>query len=118
MILSSWNCRGLASKPKKLALRDWIQNSKSETLYLQETLRKGTEVETMLSALLPGWKFSAVDSSGHSGGLAIGYKEGRIKVINQWGMKHVMGLDIISPDLALPIPIVNIYGPCQGREIF
>eukprot|EP00253_Pinus_taeda_P008342 PITA_08342 len=71
----------------------------------------------MISALLPGWKFSAVDSSGHSGGLAIGYKEGRIKVINQWGTKHVMGLEFISPDLALPISIVNIYGPCQGRGI-
>eukprot|EP00253_Pinus_taeda_P033452 PITA_33452 len=72
----------------------------------------------MLSALLPGWKFSAVDSSGHSGGLAIGFKEGRIKVINQWGSKNVMGMEFISPYFALPISIVNIYGPCQGREIF
>jgi len=74
MILSSWNCRGLASKPRKLALRDWILNSKSDIVFLQETLGKGLEVESMLSSLLPGWKFSAVVSSGHSGGLAIGYK--------------------------------------------
>lgn len=118
MILSSWNCRGLASKPKKLALKDWILNSKVDILFLQETLGKATEVETTLKALLPGWTFSAIDSSGHSGGLAIGFKEGRIKVINQWGMKQVMGMEVISPDFIHPISIVNIYGPCQGREIF
>src|SRR5271168_1047525 len=98
MILSSWNCRGLASKPKKLALRDWLLNSKSDILFLQETLGKGSEVESMLKSLLPGWNFSAIDSSGHSGGLAIGFKEGRIKIINQWGTKKVMGMEIISPD--------------------
>lgn len=118
MIMSSWNCRGLASKPKKLALKEWILNSKVDILFLQETLGKATEIESMLKALLPGWSFSAIDSSGHSGGLAIGFKEDRIKVINQWGMKQVMGMEVISPDLSLPISIVNIYGPCQGRETF
>eukprot|EP00253_Pinus_taeda_P010674 PITA_10674 len=116
--MSSWNCRGLASKPKKLALRDWLQNSKSDILFLQETLGKGSEVESMLKSLLPGWSFSAIDSSGHSGGLAIGYREGIIKCINLWGTKHVMGMEVISPDFSSPFLIVNIYGPCQGRELF
>eukprot|EP00253_Pinus_taeda_P013921 PITA_13921 len=116
--MSSWNCRGLASKPKKLALRDWLQNSKSDILFLQETLGKGSEVESMLKSLLPGWSFSAIDSSGHSGGLAIGYREGRIKCINLWGLKHAMGMEVLSPDFPSPFQIVNIYGPCQGRELF
>lgn len=118
MILSSWNSRGLASKPKKLALRDWLLSSKSDIIFLQETLGKGSEVENMLNSLLPGWKFTPIDSSGHSGGLAIGYKEGRIKVMNLWGSKQVMGMEIISPYFSLPFLIVNIYGPCQGRESF
>lgn len=118
MILSSWNCRGLANKPKKLALRDWILNSKSDIVFLQETLGIGSEVEAMLKTLLPGWVFTAIDSSGHSGGLAIGYKEGRIKVINQWGTKQVLGMEILTPVFPLPFSIVNIYGPCQGREAF
>ena len=118
MIFSSWNCRGLASKPKKLALKEWLINSKAEVLFLQETLGKGYEVENMLKSLLPGWSFTAIDSTGHSGGIAIGVKEGRIKVTNQWGTKQVMGMEVLSPDFSLPISIVNIYGPCQGREIF
>eukprot|EP00253_Pinus_taeda_P033133 PITA_33133 len=72
----------------------------------------------MLNSLLPGWKFTAIDSSGHSAGLAIGYKEGRIKVMNLWGSKQVIGMEIFSPDFSLPFLIVNIYGPCQGRESF
>eukprot|EP00253_Pinus_taeda_P035349 PITA_35349 len=116
--MSSWNCRGLASKPKKLALRDWLLNSKSDILFLQETLGKGPEVETMLKSLMPGWSFSAIDSSGHLGGLAIGYREGRIKIINQWGTKHVMAMEVISPDFSHSFLIVNIYGPFQGRETF
>eukprot|EP00253_Pinus_taeda_P029977 PITA_29977 len=67
---------------------------------------------------MPGWSFFAIDSSGHSGGLAIGYREGRIKCINLWGTKHVMGMEVISPDFSSPFLIVNIYGPCQGREFF
>ncbi len=118
MILSSWNCRGLASKPKKLALRDWILNSKADIVFLQETLGKGAEVEPSLKALLPGWIFTAIDSNGHSGGLAFGFKEGRIKVINQWGTKQFLGLEVLSPVFSLPFTIVNIYGPCQGRELF
>lgn len=85
MIITSWNCRGLASKPKKLALREMVMNSKVDVLLLQETLGNGAEVELMLNALLPGWKFSAMDSAGHSGGLVVGYREGRIKIRNQWG---------------------------------
>eukprot|EP00253_Pinus_taeda_P030772 PITA_30772 len=72
----------------------------------------------MLKSLLPGWSFFAIDSSGHSGGLAIGYREGRIKYINLWGTKHVMGMEVISPVFSSPFLIVNIYGPCQGRELF
>eukprot|EP00253_Pinus_taeda_P035564 PITA_35564 len=72
----------------------------------------------MLKTLVPGWVFSAIDSSGHSGSLAIGCKEGRIKVINQWGTKHVLGMEVLTPIFPRPFTILNIYGPCQGRESF
>ena len=64
MILTSWNCRGLASKPKKLALKEWINNSNLDVIFLQETLGRAFEIEAMLKTLLPGWIFSAVDSTG------------------------------------------------------
>eukprot|EP00253_Pinus_taeda_P034952 PITA_34952 len=72
----------------------------------------------MLKSLMPGWTFSAIDSSGHSGGLAIGYREGKIKCINMWGLKNVMGMEVVCPDFSTSFQIVNIYGPCQGRELF
>jgi len=118
MIMSSWNCRGLASKPKKLALKEWLQKSNSDIIFLQETFGKGSEVESCLKSLLPGWFCHAIDSSGHSGGLAIGYREGRIKCLNLWGLRNVMGMEIITPEFPSSFQIVNIYGPCQGREAF
>eukprot|EP00253_Pinus_taeda_P019465 PITA_19465 len=42
----------------------------------------------MLKGLLPGWAFSALDAEGHSGGLAVGFREGRIRVWNLWGMQQ------------------------------
>eukprot|EP00253_Pinus_taeda_P010693 PITA_10693 len=59
-----------------------------------------------------------MDSIGHSGGLAIGYKDGRMKIVNQWGMNHAMGIEIESPEFGFPLVILNIYGPCQGRVNF
>lgn len=29
-----------------------------------------------------------------------------------------MGMEVKSPDFAFPITILNVYGPCQGRELF
>eukprot|EP00253_Pinus_taeda_P018177 PITA_18177 len=118
MILLSWNCRGLASKPKKLALKEMVMSSKPDFILLQETLGKSIEIEIALMSLLPGWRFTALDSVGHSGGLGIGYREGRVRILNQWGMEHAMGTEIRSSDFGFPLTILNIYGPCQGRMNF
>eukprot|EP00253_Pinus_taeda_P022843 PITA_22843 len=72
----------------------------------------------MLNSLLPGWVFIALDSSGHSGGLAIGFKESRVKILNHWGLKNVLGMEVLSPDFPFPLTIVNVYGPCQSRDSF
>eukprot|EP00253_Pinus_taeda_P029650 PITA_29650 len=93
-------------------------NSKTDILFLQETLGRGVEVETALTALMPGWRFFAIDSEGHSGGLAIGYKEGRIKVSNLWGMKQAMGMEVQSSENDFSFTICNVYGPCQDRVSF
>eukprot|EP00253_Pinus_taeda_P011881 PITA_11881 len=72
----------------------------------------------MLNSLLPGWVFIASDASSHSGGLAIGYKECRVKILNHWGLKNVLGLEVLSPYFPFPLTIVNVYGPCQSRDSF
>lgn len=82
MIVISWNCRGLACKPKKLALKELVQCYNLEVIMLQETLGLSSKLVSPLGSTLPGWHFQALDSSGHSGGLVIGFKEGRMKLIN------------------------------------
>eukprot|EP00253_Pinus_taeda_P014508 PITA_14508 len=72
----------------------------------------------MLNSLLPGWAFTALDASGHSGGLAIGIKECRVKILSHWGLKNVLGMEVLSPDFPIPLTIVNVYGPCQSRVSF
>jgi len=57
MIFLSCNCRGLASKPKKLALKEIVHRYNPDVLLLQETLGRGEEVTKVLSTLLPGWNF-------------------------------------------------------------
>eukprot|EP00253_Pinus_taeda_P036400 PITA_36400 len=118
MILLSWNCRGLASKPKKLALKELISRYNPDILFLQETLGKSLEVESALRISFLGWTFHALDAEGHSGGLAIGFREGRLQTYSLWGMAHVIGLEAFSPKIGFPILFLNVYGPCQGRESF
>ena len=79
MILLSFNCRGLASQPKKLAFRNLIRQYNPDILMLQETLGKGEEIIAFLSKLLPGWLFRAIDADGRSGGLVTRFKAGNLK---------------------------------------
>eukprot|EP00253_Pinus_taeda_P006943 PITA_06943 len=95
-----------------------VMSSNPDILLLQETLGKSLDVEMALSSLLPGWHFFTADSIGHLGGLAIGFREGRLKTVNLWGMAHAMGMEFQSPKFSFPLTILNIYGPCQGRVIF
>ena len=74
MNLLSFNCRGLASQPKKLAFRNLISQYNLDILMLQETLGKGEEIIELLSKLMPGWLFQALDADGRSGGLVTGYR--------------------------------------------
>lgn len=118
MICLSWNSRGLASKPKKLALKDLITRHNPDVVFLQETLGKGSDIESSLKSLFPGWSFSALDANGHSGGLAIGFKDGRFKTQNSWGLPHVLGMEVLSAEFDQPLLFINVYGPYQGRAPF
>ena len=79
MIFISYNCRGLASQPKKLALRELVRVHSPDVLMLQETLGKGEEVIGLLTKLLPGWLFQTLDANGRNGGVVTGYKAGNLR---------------------------------------
>eukprot|EP00253_Pinus_taeda_P034258 PITA_34258 len=114
----SFNCRGLASAPKKLALKRLFKVELPDIILLQEKLGPGEAIYLSLNTLAARWKFLAIDADGRSGGLAIGYNPKSIRLDSSWGGQGFMGADIFLADLGLSLRIVNIYGPCQQRERF
>ena len=85
MIFLSFNCRGLASQPKKLAFRELIRSKNPDVIMLQETLGKGDEAINILSKMLPGWVFHALDAVGRSGEVVSGYNSKKLRYIYSWG---------------------------------
>eukprot|EP00253_Pinus_taeda_P026957 PITA_26957 len=65
-----------------------------------------------------GWIFHALDVSGRSGGIAVGFKQCSINLKNIWGGGGFLGADIYSRDLEEEMRIINVYGPCQNRELY
>ena len=57
MIVMTLNCRGLASKPKKLAICRLVSEQSIDVLFLQETMGDGVLFSSNLEFLLPGWTF-------------------------------------------------------------
>eukprot|EP00253_Pinus_taeda_P031163 PITA_31163 len=114
----SFNCRGLASEPKKLAIRRLFESELRDIIFLQETLGPAASIVHCLNTLTPRWKFLASDASGKSGGLAIGINPRTIRIDSSWGGQGFLGADIFSADLGVAFCIVNVYGPCQHREPF
>lgn len=85
---------------------------------LQETLGLSSEVVTSLCSLFPGWKFQAFDLNGHSRGAVVGFREGRLKLLDTWSMYHGLRMEVFSLEFDVPLSILNIYGPCQERVSF
>jgi len=114
----SFNYRGLASNPKKLALKRLIETKPPDIILLQETLGMADQISHTLQNIIPNWSFVALDVVGRFGGLAIGYNPRSIRVDASWGGSGYLGLDIFSADLGMILRIVNVYGPCHHREHF
>ena len=72
MIVMTLNCRGLASKPKKLAICRLVVEQSVDVLFIQETMGDGVLFASTLESLLLGWAFCSVDAKGKSGGLLVG----------------------------------------------
>ena len=118
MIFLSFNCRGLASPAKGLALRKLFSSSLSDIICLQETHGIVDLVTSSLTSLLPGWIIHVIDATGRSGGLALCYDPRRIKPINLWGKENVLGMEAFSESLGLHINIVNVYCPYTNIQDF
>lgn len=118
MILMSYNCRGLASAHKKLALKSLFNSVHCDIILLQETMGERDMVMKFLTQILPGWYFLALDSSCKSRGLDLGFKYRSIKLLYSWGFDLALGDKVFSSDIGLQFSIINIYDPCQDRVSF
>ena len=75
MIVTTLNCRVLASLPKKLAVRRLVEERNIHVLFLQEIMGNGLCLAAETESLLGGWIFISLDAKGKSGGLLIGWRK-------------------------------------------
>ena len=118
MIVMTLNCRGLASKPKKLAICRLVAHQSVDVLFIQETMGDGVLFASTLESLLPGWTFCFVDAKGKSGGLLVGWKIRVLQFLNSWAMDSGLYVALYSTKLKLELRFLNVYGPYVEREGF
>lgn len=107
----SFKCRGIASPPKKLALRRFLTSNQLDIIFLQETLCSVDTLTPTLNSWLPNLTFHALDASGRFGGIAIGLCNKSLELRNIWGGRGYIGVDIYAPTLESKVHIVKVYGP-------
>ena len=80
------NCRGLASLPKKLAVKRLIDEQSLDVIFLQETMFDGCVLVKEMELMLKDWQFISVDAKGRSGGLLLGWRSPKFLLLNAWAM--------------------------------
>ena len=118
MIVMTLNCRGLASKPKKLAICRLVSDQSVDVLFLQETMGDGVLFAGNMEILLPGWNFCSVDAKGRSRGSLVGWRNHFLLFLNSSEMESGLCVSLYSTELQMEICFVNIYGPYVDREGF
>ena len=118
MILMTLNCRGLASKPKKLAVCRLVEDKHIDVLFLQESMGNGALFVDELESMMSGWTVLSVDARGKSGGLLLGWRSKFFHLLNAWGVGSGLCASLFSIEHNLDLCFANIYGPYNDREFF
>ena len=82
MIVMTLNCRGLASKPKKLPICRLIEDHFLDVIFVQETMCDGSLLVNALEIMLKDWKFVFVDAKARFGGLLLGWRYRHLHLLN------------------------------------
>lgn len=85
MICMTFNYWGLASAPKKLALKCLVNSYPIDVIFLQENLGDSEIIIQALESLLPWWQFVAFGLFGNSTGLDVSLNSETIKLYASWG---------------------------------
>ena len=108
MIVMTLNCKGLVSKPKKIAICILVANQSVDVLFIQETMGDGVRSACSLESLLPGWYFCSVDAKGKSGGLLVGWNCRVLQFLNSWAMDLGLYVSLYSTELKKELGFLNI----------
>jgi len=99
MKVLSFNCRGVASPSKKIALQRLVESTQLDIMMIQETLGDANLITPLLEILFKGWKFLGFDGKGCSVGLAIGWHIRSAKLLNSRGFYLGLGMIVCVEDL-------------------
>ena len=116
MIMMTLNCRGLASKPKKLVVCRLVEDKHVDVLFLQDFMGNGQLFVVELKSMFKGWTFLSLDACGKYGGLLLGWRSRFSHLLNYWGVDSGLCASLFSFELNLDICVVNIYGPYIDKE--
>ena len=115
MIVTTLNCQGLASLPKKLAVRRLVEDQNIDVLFLQEIMGNGLCLAAEMESMLVGWIFISLDAKGKSGGLLIGWRKRLFNLVNAWAMDFGLSASLYSIEMKEVYCFMNIYGPYLDR---
>ena len=118
MKVLSFNCQGLVSPFKKSSLKCLVLKTKSEVIFLQETMGPNEVIKGVLLYLFPGWDFVVLDAKGRSGGVATGWRVASCRLLNSWGSDFCLGIDVYFQELSVEFQILNVYDPYLNREVY
>ena len=118
MIVTTLNCRGLASLPKKLVVRRLVEDQFIDVLFLQEIMGDGFSLAGELELMLFGWVFISLDAKGKSGGLLLGWRIRHFQFLSAWAVDSGLFASLYSIEMKEVFCFMNIYGPYLDRVRF
>ena len=74
MILMTLNCRGLASHPKKLAVKRLIDEQSLDVIFLQENMYDGCVLVKEMELMIKVLQFISMGANDRFGGLLLGWR--------------------------------------------
>ena len=118
MIVTTLNCRGLASLPKNIAIRRLVKDQFINVLFLQEIMGDGFSLAGELELFLSDWVFISLDAKGKSGGLLLGWRIRHFQLLSVWAVDSGLFASLYSIEMKEVLCFMNIYGPYLDRVRF
>lgn len=111
MKLTSWNVRGLNSPRKHRMIKNMIKQERPQICFLRETKCNSDTLRNILSRVWIGSRSVAVDASGASGGLAIGWNPRAIALSDTHASHHIIQESFHILGTNIHGHLTNVYFP-------